>query len=168
MIPNSLVVTEKEQPVAQDRPPQGAPENLLRIDILFDARKVVGPGVGVQVVIFQKVVGASVEAVGPGLGGKKDFTAIDVAIFRIGIRCDDLDLLDCLGRRVVTNIIAEGFVDVGAVQNLVVGLLAVSVERGHIGGAGITLDGVVAGEAGRFRRNGAGKILGQSGKVGTV
>src|ERR1035441_1037086 len=70
----------------------------------------------------------SVELIGSTLGDHHHFAAVYVAKLGVGIAGDDVNFLDGERRRVVANAVLKRLIDVHAIQNVAVRLLAIAVE----------------------------------------
>src|SRR6185437_15702625 len=90
---------------------------------------IVCPGIGGQSAVFPKIENVTMELIGSAFSDHQHFAAADVAKLSIRVAGDYSHLLNRKRRRIVASIIINRFVDVDAVQNIAVGLLAVAIER---------------------------------------
>jgi hypothetical protein len=87
---------------------------------------------------------AAVKVIGAALEHGDDIAAVYVAILRRGVRRDDPNLLQGVGRGSLADQVVLGFVDADAVECVGVVLSAIAVDGHHPGVEGVALDGVVA------------------------
>src|SRR5208337_4286890 len=140
------VVGEEEELVLEDGTANRQAKLILGIFRLDVAIVLVRPGIGIKPTTLIKLKGAAVEIIGSALGDHRYLAAVYVAEFSIGIPSDDVELLNRERRRIVAYGVLQGFVDIDAVENVAVRLLAIAIEgRLSIGGCarmrciGITL-----------------------------
>ena len=99
------------------------------------AGMLVGPGICVQVVVAKIEERASMELVGTALGLIENIAAKHVAILCRSIRGDHLHLTDRIHAGAIAGNIVEILVDIHAVEQVIVGLLAVAVDGDGLVGA---------------------------------
>src|SRR5260370_21068716 len=134
MLARSLIVHEEEETIMDDGATKGAAEDAgveggQRSDGGLVSGVLVGPAVGVQVVVFEEPEGVAVEAVGSALGDHDDLAAVGVAVLGGGIAADDPEFADGVYVGTVVDVIVDGVVDVDTIEGVVVGLLAVAVDE---------------------------------------
>src|SRR3984885_12657362 len=127
-----LIVGEEEQLVPENRAADGASENGLGKRVLGYTREIVGPGVCGRVLIFLHPVAAAVKCVATALENRNHIAAVYVAIGGRRIGLNHTQLLNGVGRRIVANQVVLGFVDVGAIEGVVVSLRAIAVNGDHV------------------------------------
>src|SRR6202000_1010580 len=89
-IAEALVVHEEEQLVLENGTAErGAELVLVEVGLRDVIVIVVGPGVGLPILVLIKIVNAAVELVGSGLGDSDDFAAVYVAVFGVSVTGDD-------------------------------------------------------------------------------
>ena len=73
------------------------------------------------------------------LGDHQDFAAVDVSVLGAGVACDYSHFLNSVRSRVVARQVVHGLVDLDAIENIVVGLGTVAIERGATSRACVAL-----------------------------
>ena len=90
--------------------------------------EVVRPFIGIEVIVAQELESAAVKLVGAGLQADIDNSAEEMAVLGAGIIGDDVHFLDCVNARRIGDVVVDEFVVVHAIQNVVIGLLAIAVQ----------------------------------------
>ena len=73
--------------------------------------------------------GSTMEIVGPTLGNHDYFAAVYVSKLSVGISCNNMNFLYRVRRGIVADSVLQCLIDIDAVQNVTVRLLAVAIER---------------------------------------
>jgi len=166
----AFVVGEEEELVLQNRASYGSAKDGLSIGIDRDngVGELVGPRVSVEVLVLEEGVGRAVELVGSGLQDRDDGTSVGVAELCGSIGGDNADLGNGIGRWVIGDEVVLRFVEIGTVEGVVVGLVAVAIDGSDAVVEGAPLDGVVAGHSLGVGGDGAGLEEGHGGEVASV
>ena len=170
MLAVGLVVGEEEEFVAEDGAADCAAEDGLGegIDRGDRGGVLVGPTVGVELVVLEEAEDAAMEAVGAALHDHDDVAAVDVAELGVGVRGDDANLIEGVGTGVVADGVVEVLVDLLAVEEVVVGLLPVAVDVGAVVRVGGALGRVLAAVGAVVGGDGAGGEDGELREVTAV
>ena len=113
--------------------------------------EIIGPAIRIQGVVPEIVPDVAVETVRTGLDGRTDDAAHKVAKFGGGVVRDEVEFLDGIRSRGVTEEVIRHLVIVHTIEQEVVGLFAISVnQRPRTVTGGIASAGEAAG-VGRYR-----------------
>ena len=123
-----LVVHEEERPVFLDGAAERAAEDVLAERLLFHVAAVVEEAVGIELIVAQELEHIAVVLVGAALQRHHDAGAADVAEFGAGIAGNHFHFFQRVHVRLITDLVIHALVDVHAIEDEVVGLLAIAVH----------------------------------------
>ena len=126
----ALIIREEEQLVLPDGTADGAAVLIPALARRGQAVEVVGPLVGVEEIVAQILEQVAVELVGARFQADVDHAAEKLAELRIRIVGDHAEFLDRVHVRRVGHIVIDELDVLHAVQQVVIGLLAIAVEVG--------------------------------------
>ena len=128
VIAEPFVVGEEEKLVLDNWPANCRAKLILGITQSGGAAIFVPPGIGGESAARMQQKEIAVEVVGSTPGDHDHFAAIHIAELGVGIAGDDVNFLKREGRGVVADGVLKGLIDIDAVQNVAVRLLAIAVE----------------------------------------
>src|SRR6266852_3199686 len=152
-----LIVKKEEQLVFDDRTADGAAEHVPAQLVSLRSVKSIFPGVRVQLVIAEVLPDVPVETVSARLDGGADDATLEVPELGRRVLRDEVKLLNSVWRRSKADKVVRRLVVVHAVQDKVIGLLAIPVDVRP--GSARSIVAVI--EAVRIGRHCAGREQGQ-------
>src|ERR1700722_240835 len=128
-----LIVGEKEQLVFPHRTTEGAAEHVpaqaaAGQEVSWSVELVL-PLVGVENVVAEELPRGAMELIGARFDGCVDDAALEIAEFSRSIGGNEVEFLDGVGRGGNGQIVFRSLVVIHAVENEVIRLLAVAVDR---------------------------------------
>ena len=174
----AFVVDKEEELTSYDGTTQSSAKNVLGVfrdgtgGGCWIARvatdEPVPPGIGIEILVLQQIVGGSMKAICARFQNGDDLTAVGISIGRVGIGGDYAQLGDGVGRGIVADKIVLRFIVFRAFEHVVVRLLAVAIDRCYPAVVGASLNGIVSGHTGGIGVDGAGLEKRERGEVAPI
>ena len=129
--PLPLIVRKEKQLVLKNRTAKRAAEHVPAKFVFRgwpSASKIIRPAIGVQNVVPEELPRIAVKAVRPGFNCRADDTALEIPEFGRSVAGNEVEFLNCVRRRRIAKQVIRHLVVVHAIEQKVIGLVAISVD----------------------------------------